>query len=65
MPVGEHPTHCSVNTLKATHRLRAVWINVEGVNSRDTYNKLATHQSLFAVPYDPDACAPAHLPSLA
>eukprot|EP00983_Pelagomonas_calceolata_P069006 1150187-Pelagomonas_calceolata.AAC.1 len=29
------------------HRLRTVWRDIEGVNPRDTYSKLATYQSLF------------------
>eukprot|EP00983_Pelagomonas_calceolata_P023196 730542-Pelagomonas_calceolata.AAC.1 len=41
------------------HRLRAVWRDVEGVNPRDTYSKLATCQSLFAVPFDHNVRAPA------
>eukprot|EP00983_Pelagomonas_calceolata_P008103 263201-Pelagomonas_calceolata.AAC.1 len=41
------------------HRLRAVWRDVEEVSPRDTYNKLATYQSLVAVPFDHNVRAPA------
>eukprot|EP00983_Pelagomonas_calceolata_P042117 1138352-Pelagomonas_calceolata.AAC.2 len=34
------------------HRLCAVWRNVEGVDPRETNNKLATYQALFALPID-------------
>jgi hypothetical protein len=44
------------------HRLRAVWRDVEGVNPRETYNKLASYQSLFAVPFHHNERAPACLP---
>eukprot|EP00983_Pelagomonas_calceolata_P054069 1143555-Pelagomonas_calceolata.AAC.1 len=40
------------------HRLQAVWRDVERVNPRDTYSKLATYQSLFAVPFDHNVRAP-------
>eukprot|EP00983_Pelagomonas_calceolata_P047243 1140546-Pelagomonas_calceolata.AAC.1 len=43
------------------HRLRAVWREFEGVNPRDTFCKLATYQSLFAVPFDHNVRAPARL----
>ena len=41
------------------HRLRTVWRDVEGLNPQDTNSKLATYQSLFAVPFDLN-CAPLH-----
>eukprot|EP00983_Pelagomonas_calceolata_P072446 1151717-Pelagomonas_calceolata.AAC.5 len=44
------------------HRLRAVWRDVKGVNPRDTYCKLATYQSLFAVPFDHNVRALVRLP---
>eukprot|EP00983_Pelagomonas_calceolata_P035839 1121591-Pelagomonas_calceolata.AAC.1 len=49
------------------HRLRAVWKDVdstpsEGVNPRGTYCKLATYQSLLAVPFGHNVHALAHLP---
>eukprot|EP00983_Pelagomonas_calceolata_P012983 414721-Pelagomonas_calceolata.AAC.1 len=44
------------------HRLRAVWRDVEGVNPRDTYSKLATYQSFFAVSFDHNVLASARLP---
>jgi hypothetical protein len=36
------------------HRLRTVWRDVEGLNPQleDTNSKLATYQTLFAVPFD-------------
>eukprot|EP00983_Pelagomonas_calceolata_P005485 178871-Pelagomonas_calceolata.AAC.1 len=40
------------------HRLRAVWRDVDGVNPRDTFSKLATYPSLFAVPFDHNVRAP-------
>eukprot|EP00983_Pelagomonas_calceolata_P074111 1152416-Pelagomonas_calceolata.AAC.1 len=44
------------------HRLRTVWRDVEGVNPRETYSKLATYQSIFVVPFDHNVRAPACLP---
>jgi hypothetical protein len=49
-------------TADLRHRLRAVWRDVEGVNPRETYSKLATYQTLFAVPFDHNVRAPARLP---
>jgi hypothetical protein len=48
------------------HRLRTVWRDVEGWNPQDTNSKkLATYQSLFAVPFDLNVhalvCLPRHL----
>eukprot|EP00983_Pelagomonas_calceolata_P024880 782700-Pelagomonas_calceolata.AAC.1 len=51
------PTQEFIDDLR--HRLRAVWRDVEGVTPRDTYNKLATYQSHFAVPFDHNVRAPA------
>ena len=45
------------------HRLQTVWRDVEGFNPQDTYSKLATYQSLFAVPFNLNVrvCLPRHL----
>ena len=34
------------------HRMRAVWADAERVNPQAIYDKLATYQSFFAVPFD-------------
>ena len=44
------------------HRLRAVWRDAERVNPQATYDKLATYQSFFAVPFHQNVRAPACLP---
>eukprot|EP00983_Pelagomonas_calceolata_P122916 1160951-Pelagomonas_calceolata.AAC.1 len=41
------------------HRLRIVWRDVEGVNTRETCSKLATYQFIFMVPFDHNVRAPA------
>ena len=47
------------------HRLRTVWRDIKGLNPQDTNSKLATYQSLFAVPFDLNVrvpfCLPRHL----
>ena len=53
------PLHTQEFTDKLRHRLRTVWRDVEGLNPQDTNSKLATYQSLFAVPFDLN-CAPLH-----
>ena len=40
------------------HRLWTVWRDVEGLNPQDTISKLATYQSLFAVPFYLNVSAP-------
>eukprot|EP00983_Pelagomonas_calceolata_P026601 834004-Pelagomonas_calceolata.AAC.1 len=37
-------------TVGLRHRLHGVWRDVEGVDPRETNNKLATYQALFALP---------------
>eukprot|EP00983_Pelagomonas_calceolata_P044577 1139350-Pelagomonas_calceolata.AAC.2 len=44
------------------HKLRTVWRDVEGMNPWETYSKLATYQSIFAVPFDHNVRALARLP---
>eukprot|EP00983_Pelagomonas_calceolata_P015633 496739-Pelagomonas_calceolata.AAC.1 len=43
-------------------RLRGVWRDVEGVDPRETEDKLATYQALFALPFDHNVSKPIQLP---
>eukprot|EP00983_Pelagomonas_calceolata_P041535 1138117-Pelagomonas_calceolata.AAC.2 len=44
------------------HRLRDVWRDVEGVDPRETNDKLATYQALFALPSNHNMRKPIQLP---
>eukprot|EP00983_Pelagomonas_calceolata_P118675 1160530-Pelagomonas_calceolata.AAC.1 len=45
-----------------SHRLHGVQRDVEGVDTQETNNKLATYQALFALPFDHNVCNPIRLP---